>query len=106
MDQVTDIAQLATVPGALAVALLAVEVAKQIFDGTRRAWRTISIVAATATMLTGVTLTTGLTPETGVLAGLNGMIAGLAASRTYDAAGEFLDRRSNGRHSTEANAVN
>lgn len=97
MDQVTDIAQLATVPGALAAALLTVEVAKQIFAGTRRAWRTISIGAATATMLTGIALTGGLTPETAVLGALNGMIAGLAASRTFDAAGEFLDRR-NGRH--------
>lgn len=94
MDEVTSIAYLATVPGAVAVALLVVETAKTMVTGGRVLWRRLAIVAGIGVVVAGTWLTVGLTVESTVLAVVNGLIAGLAASRTYDAAGEYLDRRS------------
>lgn len=85
MDQLTDLATLTTVAGATAFTPLVVQLAKLATPegwGARR-YRQLSAIVAIV-LLVGATILTGGTGLVVVLAALNGVIAGVAASSLYD----------------------
>lgn len=83
--------QLATIPIAVAIALVLVEFAKRLIDLSGATCRRLSAVIGILVVV-GATIAGGANPIALVLAVVNGAIAGTAASKTFDVGQDLLAR--------------
>ena len=81
--------QLATVPVAVAIALVVVQFAKLFASWGTVGWKRLSAVTAVVVMV-GATILGGADVLAVVLAAVNGLVAGVAASEAFDAARDAL----------------
>lgn len=84
--------ELATVPITVAVSLAVVQFAKIFLDLGTRGWQRLSAAVAVVVIVGATIVDNGLGDELAIaLAVVNGMIAGVAASRTFDVARDAFD---------------
>lgn len=86
MDQIVDIASLATVIGATAAAGIITEFVKRLGPSTwgGPVYRRVAAASGVAVMVGAVVLSEAASVVSVALATLNGMIAGAAASQAYE----------------------
>lgn len=85
MPELTELTELVTVPGATAAAVAVAGFAKTIWITAQAAQiRAVAALAGVATTITAQAATSGLDLPGGLLAALNGVVAGLAASKLVE----------------------